>query len=251
VFRPGEFVPVRSAADEPRGIWWAAIRDERNPVMFEPLGSALRADGFIMPDFANRSDTHYVEVTYSRTGSGHTPAWATARVHNPVDDGYIRSWRLTRSFADRVIDDATVDERLFETVALSNTFAIHSNSRLIDLKRYLSPAEKSLFTSSALTYAFVWIDSPDDRDALLAMHSDESIAAWLNGNPVWFLRVEREVLPDQRDLDLPKVRLRKGLNAVLIKTHQTAKSNDTWAFKARILQPDGKPMLDVTPRVSL
>ena len=75
------------------------------------------------------------------------------------------------------------------------------------------------------------------------MSSDDGIAVWLNGAEVWRNPTARYVTDDTRDLDLPKVQLRAGSNALLIKIDQKL---GEWAFKLRVLNQNGSVMNDVT-----
>jgi hypothetical protein len=78
------------------------------------------------------------------------------------------------------------------------------------------------------------------------MNSDDGLAAWLNGEEIWRNKVSRFMSDDARDIDLPPIRLKKGLNALLIKV-----DTDTgdWQFKARVLNPDGSIMRDVVAKM--
>ncbi len=248
VARAGERITLRAEADARAGsrYWWASVRDQQDAAINLPLLDVAGPEAVLnMPNFGAQADTRFVELVHAAWIDGQLH-WARARLYAQPDDGYIRSWLLTRSHPNKTIENSVLDEAAFRPRGGdAEVFGIRSPSRLINLKRWLSPNQDLLITSSAMAMAVVYIDSPDARDALLALNSDESIVAWLNGKQVWINFVEREVIADQRDLDLPKVRLNAGMNTLLIKTHQTQKSPDTWAFKARLLQPDGAPMLDL------
>lgn len=64
---------------------------------------------------------------------------------------------------------------------------VHQDSFLIDLKNYNTPNYRTL------AYAFVWINSPDDRKGLLGINSDDGNAVWLNGQQIWKNNVSRSV----------------------------------------------------------
>jgi hypothetical protein len=99
-----------------------------------------------------------------------------------------------------------------------------------------------------MVYAFVWIASPEDRKGLLGMNSDDGLAAWLNGERIWFNKVSRFMPDDLRDIDLPPIQLKKGYNALLLKIDT---NEGEWRFKARVLNPDGSIMRDVVPKLAL
>jgi hypothetical protein len=67
-------------------------------------------------------------------------------------------------------------------------------------------------------YAFAWLYSAADQEATLCTNSDDGIKAWLNGELFVAEDVDRgvDVDPDKQT----KVKLRKGLNPVLIKVLQ-------------------------------
>ena len=117
---------------------------------------------------------------------------------------------------------------------------IRSATRNVNFLRYITPVYKTM------AYAFVWIDSPQERKGLLGMNSDDGIAAWLNGKEIWRHKISRYMPDDTRDIDLPAIQLKKGLNALLIKVDQ---NDGDWQFKARILNADGSIMRDVTARL--
>ena len=98
-----------------------------------------------------------------------------------------------------------------------------------------------------MSYAFVWIDVPEDRKGLLGMMSDDGIAVWLNGKEIWRNKVSRFMPNDTRDIDLPAIELKKGLNALLVKVDQ---NDGDWQFKARILNPDGSIMKDAVAKMA-
>jgi hypothetical protein len=207
-----------------------------------------------MPDLATHADgnldTRFVDVRFAANDARLRIGQARIQLFVPAQDGYIRSWLLTRAWPDKTVeDDALGGEAAF--VANSgdpSVYPVRSASRRVDLKRFVSPNGQTLNHGSALAYALVWIDAPTAREALLGLNSDESIAAYVNGAQAWFFRVEREVPDEPRDIDLPKIALKQGLNSLLIKVHQTQKSDDTWQFKARVLNPDGSVMRDLVFR---
>lgn len=85
----------------------------------------------------------------------------------------------------------------------------------------------------ALVYGLVHVLSPDDREAPLLLGSDDGVRVWVNGELVHTNPVYRAAAPD---LDLVRVRLRKGWNKVLLKVLQGAGG---WGFFVRFADPDG------------
>jgi hypothetical protein len=159
-------------------------------------------------------------------------------------DGYIRTWWLIGGFPQKGLYDDVLPggEAGFVLPADgSGAQLIQSVSRKINLSNYIQPSDNNV------AYAFAWIESPTAREALLGMNSDDGIAVWLNGQEVWRNKIARYVPDDTRDLDLPKVALKQGLNTLLVKVDQAF---GEWAFKLRVLNPNGSVMRDVTVRTS-
>jgi glucose/arabinose dehydrogenase len=181
-------------------------------------------------------------VTLRATDNTGNAGETKIRLRPQPRDGYIRSWWLIGGFPQRgLYDDMLPGGEANFVLPADGAGAqlIQSPSRKIDLANAIQPAENNL------AYAFVWIESPADREALLGMNSDDGIAVWLNNAEVWRNRVNRFVPNDTRDLDLPKVQLKQGLNTLLVKVDQTT---GEWAFKLRVLNPNGSVMRDVTAR---
>jgi glucose/arabinose dehydrogenase len=180
--------------------------------------------------------TLHVTDKAGNTGATRMRLWPQPR------DGYIRSWWLIGGFPQRsLFDDMLPGGEANFILAEGGDGArlIYSPSRKIDLGNYIQPPDNNL------AYAFIWVHSPTERDGLLGMNSDDGIAVWLNGREVWRNKVSRYVPDDTRDLDLPKIHLKKGLNSILVKVNQDF---GEWAFKLRVLNPNGSIMRDATVR---
>lgn len=155
-------------------------------------------------------------------------------------DGYLRTWWLIGGFPqDNLFSDKLPGGEAKFVLPADGAGArlIYHASRKIDLSAYIQPAQNTM------AYAFIWLNSPSERDALLGMTSDDGIAVWLNGQEVWRNAQDRFVPDDTRDLDLPKVRLNAGNNTLLVKVDQKL---GEWAFKLRVLNLNGSVMRDVT-----
>lgn len=86
----------------------------------------------------------------------------------------------------------------------------------------------------AVCYAVVYILSPEERDTQLLMGSDDGNAVWLNGVQVHFNPVKRPLTLDQ---DMIDVRLRKGLNLLMIKVENSGGYH--WSMSVRFKDDDG------------
>lgn len=91
-------------------------------------------------------------------------------------------------------------------------------------------------TENAITYAYAEVESPEDRDVLFKIGSDDGVACWLNGERIHLNDAARGLTVDQ---DVVRARLRKGTNRVLLKIRN--QSGD-WGFSFRIADPDGRPL---------
>jgi hypothetical protein len=80
-------------------------------------------------------------------------------------------------------------------------------------------------------YAVGRIESMHDRDAELVIGSDDGVKVWLNGKVVHEIEVGRGYLPDQ---DRVRVRLRQGVNHLLVKI---AQYHGQWEFSVAVTKP--------------
>jgi alpha-glucosidase len=94
-----------------------------------------------------------------------------------------------------------------------------------------------------VAYAAVIVESDADRDALLAIGSDDGVAAFLNGERVHENHVGRSY---QSQADKVPLRLRKGDNLLLLKISQGVHS---WAFGAHLQARDGSLLRGVRYRL--
>jgi len=88
-------------------------------------------------------------------------------------------------------------------------------------------------------YVTTVIQSPDARDVLLKLGSDDSVVVWLNGAEVHRHDIARGAAPDQ---DTVKAALRRGDNRVLMKV---CNGGGGWGFFFRVTDPAGNPYYDL------
>jgi hypothetical protein len=101
-----------------------------------------------------------------------------------------------------------------------------NESGFVPLQSLISPNER------AAAYALTFIDSPDTREAILLIGSDDGVRVWLNGKLIHSNPAYRGAYPDQ---DRVHVRLQKGKNTLLMKILQ---GGGGWGFYARFVDPD-------------
>ncbi len=92
----------------------------------------------------------------------------------------------------------------------------------------------------AVAYAFTHLDSPREMEVPLALGSDDGVAVWLNGREVHRHHVARPYTPKQ---DLVPVKLKKGMNTLLVKVNQWGSG---WKLGVHVETADGRPVPEVT-----
>lgn len=90
-----------------------------------------------------------------------------------------------------------------------------------------------------VSYAWVTIDSPDEREVQFRFGSDDQSKVWLNGKEVYAFPEYRWA---QADGETIPVTLKAGKNSVLVKICNEELS---WGFYFRITDTDGKPIPDL------
>ena len=253
-FVPGQRVELAAQATDAfnnaGGIttrWWVDVLDGLKSKVL--VNEDKPSTSFIVPADLSRDAKLNVWV-YAQAADGAVTAKRIPLVRKAAD-GYVRTWYLTRAFQftgdERPIEpdtlgDAGGEAKFAVTDETVHAQLIYNDSFLINFKDYNTPNYRTL------AYAFIWINSPDDRKGLLGINSDDGNAVWLNGQQIWKNNVSRSVpkpgeKDDLRDIDLPAIQLRKGKNALLVKVSQ---NDGDWVFKLRVLNSDGSIMQDVT-----
>ncbi len=80
-----------------------------------------------------------------------------------------------------------------------------------------------------IAYAFAEIESPEEKDVLLGIGSDDGVKVWLNGDLIHEKWVGRAV---NKDDDIAPAKLQKGKNQILFKVQNMQMD---WGFCCRIL----------------
>jgi putative membrane-bound dehydrogenase-like protein len=84
-----------------------------------------------------------------------------------------------------------------------------NNQGYVDLQAFLAPD-----SNNVVSYLFRDVESPADQEAQLFLGTDDCAKLWLNGELVYTNRQHRAAAPEQ---DTVRVRLKKGVNRVLLK----------------------------------
>ena len=125
-------------------------------------------------------------------------------------------------------------------IALSQTYQGKGNARLrwykiraepsgfMRLENRITPSERGI------VYGMVYVISPDNRDVLMLVGSDDGVRIWLNEELIHTNPAYRGAYPDQ---DRIPVSLKKGRNTLLIKVLQ---GGGGWGYYVRFADPEGK-----------
>ncbi len=89
---------------------------------------------------------------------------------------------------------------------------------------------------NAWAYAYVLVQSPENRQAVLAVGADDSAEVQVNGESVLTAKGGKRLATQK------PVRLKAGWNEILVRTEN---EKDGWGFYCDILGTDGKPMIDL------
>jgi carbohydrate binding protein with CBM4/9 domain/glycosyl hydrolase family 39 (putative alpha-L-iduronidase) len=106
----------------------------------------------------------------------------------------------------------------------------YQSKTFINLKTSLQPDKY------AVAYAFCYINAPADMEAQLRIGSDDGCKIWLNNSMVLRRKVYRAAVEDN---DIADVRLKKGINTLLIKITQDVGG---WGFYCRLTDRQGDPI---------
>ena len=94
-------------------------------------------------------------------------------------------------------------------------------------------ARISVFESSAVGYALVYVYTPKATDSVLLLGSDDGATVWLNGTEIYRIDANRPPIPDE---DAVPCHLNAGWNEVLCKVSQEGWG---WGLYLRFTDVDG------------
>ena len=101
-------------------------------------------------------------------------------------------------------------------------------SGFMRLENRINPSERGL------VYGHVYVFSPDERDTVMLVGSDDGVRIWLNEELIHTNPAYRGAYPDQ---DRIPATLKKGWNTLLIKVLQ---GGGGWGYYVRFVDPDGQ-----------
>ncbi len=242
----GARVTLSTPASTPAPEWRVTHMEGRRGATLLTASGASAV--FTMP--LTLSDDGHVEVLLSARGAGGRIASALLRLHPTHSDGYIRTWHVLGAAPWRNLNDDVLGEAGFALQpGDKRAWLVRSPTRNLNFRNLITPnpGNFGVLADQATVYAWIWIESPSERTGLLGMNSDDGLAAWLNGREIWRNKVGRAMPDDTRDIDLPPITLKKGLNGLLLKVDT---NGGDWQVKARVLNPDGSIMRDIQIRAA-
>jgi hypothetical protein len=101
-------------------------------------------------------------------------------------------------------------------------------SGFMRLENRITPSERGII------YGLVYVHSPDEREALMLLGSDDGVRVWINDKLVHTNPAYRGAYPDQ---DRVPVFLKKGWNKLLIKILQ---GGGGWGYYVRFVDPESQ-----------
>jgi hypothetical protein len=154
---------------------------------------------------------------------------------------FVRQWHLSPGVGCAKGDDLdTVYEA--ETAALAEGASPDSLGwRRVESKEDVVDLNAVIRRAPAVVYAMTYVESPDARETVLRVGSDDGVKVWLNGKLVHRNAVHRSVAPDQ---DAVPLRLQRGRNRLLFKVRN---DDGGYALMARLADPDGALRIGFAP----
>ncbi len=101
-------------------------------------------------------------------------------------------------------------------------------SGFMRLENRINPSERGI------VYGHVRVFSPEERETVMLVGSDDGVRIWLNGELIHTNPAYRGAYPDQ---DLVPATLKKGWNTLLIKVLQ---GGGGWGYYVRFVDPEGQ-----------
>ncbi len=175
--------------------------------------------------------------------AGSPPAKENTPPPPALDAGSLRGWLLlgaiprddaaTRLSAPALPDEPSAAPKAGDT---AEGLAWKLHRALSDTVDLAAPEAGFAYRNNAVAFAFAYVLCPEAREARLRLGTTGGVAAWMNGEPVWFLDTVRPLTPDEDDVP---VRLHPGWNLLLLKL---AQGSGPWAFTARFTEASGQPI---------
>lgn len=164
-------------------------------------------------------------------------AWATSAHFPALSCRFVTRWRVAGPFDNR--DDTGLDRPFGpENAGLRRASYEDGLGGAVAWQRAQTSREGFLdltacfeVKENAVAYALAEVDAEREGEALLLLGSDDGVAVWVNNELVHKEHVHRAAAPAQ---DLVVVRLRPGVNTILVKVEQVG---GDWGLHLQLVDP--------------
>jgi len=154
---------------------------------------------------------------------------------------FVRQWHLSPGVLCAAGDDL---DTVYEAETAALTEGAHPDAlgwRRLEAKEDVVDLNAVIRRAPAVVYAMTFVESPDARETLLRLGSDDGVKVWLNGRLAHRHAVHRSVARDQ---DAVPLRLERGRNRLLFKVRN---DDGGYALMARLSDPDGALRVGFAP----
>lgn len=185
-------------------------------------------------------NTLVLAVTGKASQAGGSDLALVSMELSPSDRRYIDEWNLIGPFDAPDMSYLQVAYPPEKDIDPKRTYQGKEGARVKWEKMTAEPSgfmrlENRIFPSErGIVYGFVYVFSPDRREALMLLGSDDGVRVWLNDELVHTNPAYRGAYPDQ---DRIPVTLEKGWNTLLIKILQ---GGGGWGYYVRFVDPGGQ-----------
>jgi len=200
----------------------ALLRSGVNTIILQVIGKSPESSGM---------DLAFIGLTLSPSNRAFISEWNIIGPFDAPDMTY-----LQQSYPP----ETEIDLRKSYSGKLNNKIGWKKiqaeESGYVRLERLLEPNEQ------AIAYGLAYVFSPEARQALILVGSDDGVRVWLNDNLIHDNPAYRGAYPDQ---DKVQADLKKGWNKLLIKVQQ---GGGGWGYYLRFVDPEEKLSWSTEPK---
>jgi hypothetical protein len=168
------------------------------------------------------------------------------QIHQSTD-GLIKNWQVIGPFEfGKGLEEIYPPEKEIKPEAVYSSangqltwkkFSAGDNGYLNFLTAFYEHPEENPADLAAIGYAFVEVESPDERRIKLTLGSNDGAKLWINNAVIYNEHVGRGAVADQVFLD---ANLNKGINHILVKVENLGSN---WGLYLRLVDPDKELMI--------
>lgn len=165
---------------------------------------------------------------------------AASSAQAAYDPAYIRNWLICGPFADSKLESPLIADEPNLAPKAGDLSSGKAWKEYDSVENAVDFEDETAFDRNELSvaYAYVEIDSPDMKRAMMSVHSDDGVKIWLNGDNILTNDVARGMAIE----DVLTVILKPGKNRLLIKVNDLFAG---WMFSARLTDESGNPIRDL------